>query len=1010
MVFAYDERNNTGHAYTEVYLGERESPQLGSMIKWLKEEYQLDEIPGLNYSGNETWLNLDWGSNLSRKAHPGEPYFGERQNDTLRYVVWEAHKLNSPTIVPVIDSMDSLEGWSTVDNGNGSYVNESQVFGKKRGNAIKLDYNLEKDGLVGISKEIGPNNLLGIAGLNFSYFGMDRQNTIELIMEYGDGTIFAYSWKPIVDKGIWHSCEAIYTEFECIYSAKRNESQRLEPGRIKKIKILVACNSNNGDVGGHGEIIIDDLHGIVAIPSGSIWMKVEEQKLNSKSLDLASQSKIIRGNSGESLWKSVLLALRSVKSHPNIAGYQALRDDLEMMPYPISVMKHSDTISAKSFSSDSKQLITVSSDNTIRSWDIATGDESMSEDYNMPLNKVVFTSDGSKLAIASSDTVRVFNASTFDVLAKMRHDDAIIDLTFSSDGKLLATASLDGTSRIWNASTGEDLLRLDFDNGTYKVVFSPDSKYLAIGCLDNSTRIIDPSTGSEVSRIEINKPIYRMAFSPDSTTIAGFCKYEDTVHVWNASTAKEIQTLSQKAVLTDVIFSPDGNHLVTVGLSYEIIFWNFVSGEKIKKFSHNTWVSDATFSPDGRFLASASNDDTARVWNVATGEELARMVHVNSVEAVAFSPDGDLLLTISSDNKCCIWSLSSCDKLARMIHEDGVVDVAFSPDGKYLATASTDGTARLWNATTSNEISRVKHDDEVASVAFSPDGTLIATASYDYTARIFDINANKEIAVINFSNMVLYAAFSPDGKQMISVDNSGIIKTIDIATGKQETIVQGEPKDSVRGISISPDGKKIVMSSLSSKYAHIWDIDAGREIQKVRHETGTILETNWSPDGKYLATACTDNTARIWNAQKGSVVAVLNHNDTVNDVEFSPDGKLLATASSDDTAGIWDVSSGDRLFKLDHESEVSDVVFSSDGKYLATGSKDKTARVWDVNTGEEVGRVNHGDLVIAVAFSPDGRLLATGSGDNTACVRVWRIDDLIHNANKCLRLTYASFF
>ena len=65
---------------------------------------------------------------------------------------------------------------------------------------------------------------------------------------------------------------------------------------------------------------------------------------------------------------------------------------------------------------------------------------------------------------------------------------------------------------------------------------------------------------------------------------------------------------------------------------------------------------------------------------------------------------------------------------------------------------------------------------------------------------------------------------------------------------------------------------------------------------------------------------------------------------------FSPDGKYVATASYDNTARLWDVSTGKQIFVLNHDGPVNNVVFSPDGKYVATASDDKTARLWICDT------------------------------------------------------------
>jgi tetratricopeptide (TPR) repeat protein len=62
---------------------------------------------------------------------------------------------------------------------------------------------------------------------------------------------------------------------------------------------------------------------------------------------------------------------------------------------------------------------------------------------------------------------------------------------------------------------------------------------------------------------------------------------------------------------------------------------------------------------------------------------------------------------------------------------------------------------------------------------------------------------------------------------------------------------------------------------------------------------------SFSPDGKTIATASSDNTVKLWNLQGQELKTLKGHGSFVNSVSFSPDGKTLASASADNTAILW---------------------------------------------------------------------------------------------------------
>jgi WD40 repeat protein len=84
----------------------------------------------------------------------------------------------------------------------------------------------------------------------------------------------------------------------------------------------------------------------------------------------------------------------------------------------------------------------------------------------------------------------------------------------------------------------------------------------------------------------------------------------------------------------------------------------------------------------------------------------------------------------------------------------------------------------------------------------------------------------------------------------------------------------------------------------------------------------------------------------VWEADSGWLSHTLfGHNDRVFKVAFSSDGRRLATASADGTAKVWDAASGQELLTLPgYDGGVYGIAFSPDGKRLVTASQDGTVR------------------------------------------------------------------
>lgn len=159
--------------------------------------------------------------------------------------------------------------------------------------------------------------------------------------------------------------------------------------------------------------------------------------------------------------------------------------------------------------------------------------------------------------------------------------------------------------------------------------------------------------------------------------------------------------------------------------------------------------------------------------------------------------------------------------------------------------------------------------------------------------------------------------------------------------------------------------------------------------------TDRITAATWSPDGKSIASASSDQTVRIWNATNGShLLTYQGHTARVNSLAWSPDSKFLISASDDQSVQVWEAATGKQLYLFHgHNGPVLTVVWSPDGKHLASAGEDKTVQVWDATTYQLIVKYeDHSDKVHCLAWSPDGHYLASGGKDRK--LRIKELDKI----------------
>ena len=220
------------------------------------------------------------------------------------------------------------------------------------------------------------------------------------------------------------------------------------------------------------------------------------------------------------------------------------------------------------------------------------------------------------------------------------------------------------------------------------------------------------------------------------------------------------------------------------------------------------------------------------------------------------------------------------------------------------------------------------------------------------------------------------------GEALVVGDAAGGVYAFDGTSGATIWTQREVHEGGVLAVAMHPNRPEFATAGQDGRVL-VWSAADGRVREALDVGNGWVEHAAWSPDGTWLAAACS-RQVHTYGADGEESWRSDDHPSTVSAIAWSSTGDLATACYGRVT--FFDASTGEVRQQLEWMGSLVSLVLSPDGDIVVCGSQDNSVHFWRRSTEQDSMMSGYPAKPSALAFDDSGTLLATGGGEE---VTVW---------------------